>query len=161
MRAAAMACARVRDLRAAMACARAVRAPARPAAPAPLPGSVADVIGALALATLVALGALALFGLSLTALNRVPGRELRLAVSAVVALLAVQAGIGAVRSFGVTLPEQSTFLIYLVVSVCVLPIATNFAYAEPSRWSGAVVAAGAVAVFVAVLRLQGLWAAGG
>jgi hypothetical protein len=119
------------------------------------------VIGALALATLVALGALALFGLGLTALDRVPGRELRLAVWVVVALLAVQAVIGAVRAFGVTLPEQSTFLIYLMVSVCVLPIATNFAYAEPSRWSGAVVAAGAIAVFVAVLRLQGLWAAGG
>jgi len=118
------------------------------------------VIGALALATLVATGALAVFGLALTALNRAPGRELRLAVWAVVALLAVQAVIGAVRSFGVTLPEQSTFLIYLVVSVCVLPIAANFAYAEPTRWSGAVVAAGAIAVLVAVLRLQMLWAAG-
>jgi hypothetical protein len=118
------------------------------------------VIGPLAVATLVATGALALFGLVLAALNRAPGRELRLAVWAVVALLAVQALLGAVRSFGVTLPEQSTFLIYLVVSVCVLPIATNFAYTELTRWSGAVVAAGAVATFVAVLRLQGLWAAG-
>ena len=118
------------------------------------------MIGALALATLLATGALAVFGLALTALNRPPGRELRLAVWAVVALLAVQAVIGAVRSFGVTLPEQSTFLIYLVVSVCVLPIATNFAYAEPTRWSGTVVAAGAIAVLVAVLRLQMLWAAG-
>jgi hypothetical protein len=125
-----------------------------------VPGSVARVIGALALATLVATGALAVFGLALTALNRAPGRELRLAVWAVVALLAVQAVIGAVRSFGVTLPEQSTFLIYLVVSVCVLPIAANFAYAEPTRWSGAVVAAGAIAVLVAVLRLEMLWAAG-
>jgi hypothetical protein len=125
-----------------------------------VPGSVARVIGALALATLVATGVLAVFGLALTALNRAPGRELRLAVWAVVALLAVQAVIGAVRSFGVTLPEQSTFLIYLVVSVCVLPIAANFAYAEPTRWSGAVVAAGAIAVLVAVLRLQMLWAAG-
>ena len=69
------------------------------------------------------------------------------------------------RAFsGVTLPEQSTFLIYLAVSVCVLPIATQFAtYAEPSpsRWGGAVVAVGAVATLVAVLRLQGLWVAGG
>ena len=118
------------------------------------------MIGALALATLLATGALAVFGLALTALNRAPGRELRVAVWAVVALLVVQAVIGAVRSFGVTLPEQSTFLIYLVVSVCVLPIATNFAYAEPTRWSGAVVAAGAIAVLVAVLRLRMLWAAG-
>ena len=119
------------------------------------------MIGALALATLVATGALAVFGLVLAALNRAPGRELRLAVWAVVALLAVQAAIGAVRALSVTLPEQSTFLIYLAVSVCVLPIASNFAYAEPTRWSGAVVAAGAIATFVAVLRLQGLWAAAG
>jgi heme A synthase len=118
------------------------------------------VIGPLAVATLVATGLLAVFGLVLAALNRAPGRELRIAVWAVVALLGVQALLGAVRSFGVNLPEQSTFLIYLVVSVCVLPIATNFAYAEPTRWSGAVVAAGAIATLVAVLRLQGLWAAG-
>lgn len=118
------------------------------------------MIGPLAVATLVATALLAVFGLVLAALNRAPGRELRLAVWAVVALLAVQAVLGAVRSFGVILPEQSTFLIYLVVSVCVLPIATNFAYAEPTRWSGVVVAAGAIATFVAVLRLQGLWAAG-
>ena len=50
-----------------------------------------------------------------------------------VALLAVQAVIAAVRVFGGTsLPETSTFLIYLVVSVCVLPIATQFATAEPT-----------------------------
>ena len=116
---------------------------------------------ALALVTLVATGALAVFGLALAALNRPPGRELKIAVGAVVALLVVQAAIGAVRAFGVTLPEQSTFLIYLAVSACVLPIATQFAYAEPTRWGGAVVAVGAVATLVAVLRLQGLWAAGG
>jgi hypothetical protein len=119
------------------------------------------VIGALVLATLVATGALAVFGLALTALDRAPGRALRLAVWAVVALLAVQAVVGAVRAFGVSLPEQSTFLIYLVVSVCVLPIAVQFAFADPSRWGGAVVAVGAVATLVAVVRLQGLWAAGG
>jgi hypothetical protein len=117
------------------------------------------VIDALALVTLVACGALAVFGLALAALGRAPGRELKLAVGAVVAVLAVQAVIGVVRALGVTLPEQGTFLIYLAVSVCVLPIATNFAYAEPTRWGGAVVAVGAVATLVAVVRLQGLWAA--
>lgn len=119
------------------------------------------MIEVLALATIVACGVLAVYGLALAAGNRTPGRALRIASWAVVALLAVQAVIGAVRALGTPLPEQSTFLIYLVVSVCVLPIATNFAYAEPTRWSGAVVAAGAVATLVAVLRLQGLWAAGG
>ena len=116
---------------------------------------------ALALATLVATGALAVLGLVLTALNRPPGREFKIAVGVVVALLAVQAAIGAVRAFGVTLPEQSTFLIYLAVSVCVLPIATQFAYAEPTRWGGTVVAVGAVVTLVAVLRLQGLWVPSG
>lgn len=116
---------------------------------------------ALVLATLVITGALAVFGLVLVALNRPPGRELKIAVGAVVALLAVQAAIAAVRAFGVTLPEQSTFLIYLAVSVCVLPIATQFAYAEPTRWGGAVVAVGAIATVVAVLRLQGLWVPSG
>lgn len=101
---------------------------------------------------------LAVFGLVLTALGRVPGRELRLAVQATTALLLVQAVVAAVRVFGgVTLPETTTFLIYLVVSVCVLPIAGQFAFAEPSRWGGAVVAAGAVGTAVAVVRLQGLW----
>ena len=119
------------------------------------------MIDALAVVTLVATGALALFGLARTVLDRPPGRELKLATGAVVALLAVQAAVAAVRSFGVTLPEQSTFLIYLAVSVCVLPVATNFAYAEPTRWGGAVVAVGAVATLVAVLRLQGLWTPGG
>jgi hypothetical protein len=46
------------------------------------------------------------------------------------------------------------------VSVCVLPIATQFATAEPTRWGGAVVAVGAIATAVAVWRLQGLWVPG-
>jgi hypothetical protein len=119
------------------------------------------VIEVLALATIVACGLLAVFGLALTAANRVPGRELKVVVGVVVGLLAVQAAIAAVRAVGVTLPEQGTFLIYLAVSVCVLPIAAQFAYAEPTRWGGAVVAVGAAATLVAVIRLQGLWAAGG
>jgi hypothetical protein len=119
------------------------------------------VIAPLALLTLVACGALAVYGLVLTALGRAPERALKVAVGVVVALLAVQAAIGLVRGLATALPEQSTFLIYLAVSVCVLPIALQFATAEPSRWTGTVVAVGAVATLVAVLRLQGLWAAGG
>ncbi|HXV94219.1 MAG TPA: hypothetical protein VD813_13025 [Pseudonocardia sp.] len=120
------------------------------------------MVDALVVVVLVATGALAIFGVVLTVTGRPPGRELRLATGAVVALLVVQAAIAAVRLFGgVSLPEQTTFLIYLAVSVCVLPIATQFAYAEPTRWGGAVVAVGAAATAVAVLRLQGLWTAGG
>jgi VanZ family protein len=125
------------------------------------------VIGWLVVVVLVVLALLAVFGVVLTALNRPPSRELKLAVGAVTALLVVQAAIAAVRVLtGTALPETSTFLIYLVVSVGVLPIALQFATAEtddegPTRWGGAVVAVAAVAVGVAVLRLQGLWAAAG
>jgi hypothetical protein len=119
------------------------------------------VVDVLVIVVLVATGALALFGLVSTVLNRPPDRTMRLAVWGVVALLAIQAAIAAARVFGgVALPETSTFLIYLVVSVCVLPIATQFATAEPTRWGGAVIAVGAIATGVAVLRLQGLWNAG-
>ena len=118
------------------------------------------MIETLALATIVACGVLAMFGLALGAGGRVPGRELRLAVWAVEALLAVQAVIAVVRVLGTPVPEQGTFLVYLAVSVCVLPIAANFGFAEPSRWTGLVVAAGAVATLVAVVRLQSLWMVG-
>lgn len=119
------------------------------------------MIAALVWVVVVAAGALAVFGLVTTALNRVPGRAMRLAVGGVVVLLAVQAAVAAVRVLiGPGVPELSTFLIYLVVSVCVLPIGWQFATAEPSRWSGAVIAAAAVGTAVAVVRLQGLWTAG-
>ncbi len=120
------------------------------------------MIDAFVLVVVLATGALAVFGLVATALGRMPGRALRLAVAGVVALLVVQAAIAAVLAFtGPPVPELSTFLIYLLVSVCVLPIGWQFATAEPSRWSGAVVAAAAIATAVAVLRLQGLWGAVG
>lgn len=124
------------------------------------------MIGWLVVVVLVVTGALAVFGVGTTVANRPPARAMRIAVGGVVALLAVQAVIAAVRVFGgVTLRETSTFLIYLVVSVLVLPIALQFATAAdenegPTRWGGLVVAAAAIATAVAVLRLQGLWAAG-
>lgn len=122
------------------------------------------MIDALVLVVVVATGLLAAHGLGMTVRDRPPDRGTRVAVGAVVGLLAVQAVIAAVRVFsGVTPPETetSTFLIYLVVSVCVLPIATQFATAEPTRWGGTVIAVGAIGTLVAVLRLQGLWNAGG
>ncbi len=119
------------------------------------------MIDALVVAVYVATGALAVYGVASTVANRPPGRAMRIAVGAVVVLLACQAGIAAIRVFGgVDLPESTTFLIYLVVSVCVLPIAAQFANAEPTRWGGTVVAVAAVATAVAVLRLQSLWDAG-
>ena len=119
------------------------------------------MIGALVVVVQVALVALAVYGVASTALNRPPDVWTKRAVGVAVALLVVQAVIAAVQVFGGTsLPETTTFLIYLVVSVCVLPIATQFATAEPTRWGGAVVAVGALATAVAVWRLQGLWVPG-
>jgi hypothetical protein len=119
------------------------------------------VIDVLVVVVLVALAALAVYGVATTVLNRPPDAWTKRAVGAAVALLLVQAVIAAVRVFGgESLPETTTFLIYLVVSVCVLPIATQFATAEPTRWGGTVIAVGAIATAVAVVRLQGLWAAG-
>jgi hypothetical protein len=119
------------------------------------------VIDALVVVVLGALVALAVYGVVITVLNRPPDVWTKRAVGVAVALLVAQAAVAAVRVFGGTsLPETSTFLIYLVVSVCVLPIATQFATAEPTRWGGAVVAVGAVATAVAVWRLQGLWVPG-
>ncbi len=127
------------------------------------------MIVALEVVVLVALGLLAVFGLVITALNRPPDRTAKVVVGVVVALLVVQAVIAAVRVFGGVAPaETSTFLIYLAVSVAVLPIATQFATATdedsatgemggPTRWGGAVIAVGAIATAVAVVRLQYLW----
>ena len=125
------------------------------------------MIGWLVVVVLVVLAALAAFGIGSTIARRPPGRAMRTAVLGAAGLLAVQAAIAAVRVFGgVRLPETSTFLIYLVVSVGVLPIALQFATASdenegPSRWGGTVVAVAAIATAVAVVRLQSLWAAGG
>lgn len=116
------------------------------------------MIDGLVIALWVATGALALYGLGLTAAKRSPGRLVRPAVGAVVALLVVQAVVAVVQIVqGVQLPDTTEVIIYFVVAALVLPFVTQFALAEPNRWSGAIIAAGAVATGVAVWRLQGLW----
>lgn len=143
------------------------------------------MIGTLVLVITVALAATALFGLVTTVTNRPPGRVHRIAVGICEVLVVVQAAVAVylVLVNGVTLPEETTFLIYVLVSVCLLPIALQFATASdataaavtdpgatpaasaapagadagPSRWGGAVIAAGAIGTLVVVLRLQGLW----
>ena len=122
-------------------------------------GTVARVITALVVALWVATGALAVYGLALSAANRPPARPMKVAVGAVVALLVVQALIAAFQLVqGVQVPEPTEVLIYLVVAICVLPFVTQFAMAEPdNRWGGAIVAAGAIATGIAVWRLQVLW----
>lgn len=115
---------------------------------------------ALALATLC--GALAVFGLGTTVLGRPAGRPHALAVGVLEALLVIQAGIAVVLvAGGARPPETDTFLIYLLVSLCVLPIGLQFARAEETRWGGGVLAVAAVAVGVVLLRLLALWAGSG
>ena len=119
------------------------------------------MIGGLVVVEYLAVAALAGYGFYLTVAGKLPGRPLKIAVNVVAALLAVQAVLATVRLFGGHLiPESSTFLIYLVVSVCLLPVAHQWATAERTRWSGAVVAVAAIGIGVALWRLQGLWAAG-
>lgn len=61
-------------------------------------------------------------------------------------------GLGALGGDG---PDSvSTYVGYLVASVCVLPIAMRSIHDDRARWSSAVVAVAAVAVGVIVLRLQ-------
>jgi predicted membrane channel-forming protein YqfA (hemolysin III family) len=107
-------------------------------------------------------GALALFGIVTTVLGRPAERPHVLAVGVVEALLVVQALLAAARVFGGARPaETSTFLIYLLVSVTVLPLGLQFARAEPTRWGGAVIAVASLAVGVVVWRLLSLWGATG
>jgi predicted membrane channel-forming protein YqfA (hemolysin III family) len=116
------------------------------------------VITGLVVVLWVATGALAVYGLALTALDRPAARPARLAVGVVVALLVVQALIAVFRIVqGVQLPEPTEVVIYLGVAVCVLPFVTQFAMAEPNRWGGAIIAAGAIATAIAIWRLQVLW----
>jgi len=116
------------------------------------------VITTLAFALVALTVALAVFGLVTTALGHPAGRAHTLAVGGVEALLVVQAVLAVLRVLGgARPPETETFLIYLVVSVCVLPIGLQFAKADETRWGGTVIAVTAVATGVAVLRLLALW----
>lgn len=109
--------------------------------------------------TLVVTGVLAVAGIVEMVRKQPPSQALARAVLSAAALLAVQAALGAYRVLieGVQVPEQSTFLIYLAVSVLVLPVALQWANAEPNRWGGGIIAVAAIGVFVAVFRLWDLW----
>jgi hypothetical protein len=116
------------------------------------------MIHVLAVALLVLTGALALFGIVTTVLGRPAERPHVLAVRVVEALLVAQAVIAGARVFGGARPaETSTFLIYLLVSVTLLPLGLQFARAEPTRWGGAVIAVASLAAGVVVWRLLTLW----
>jgi hypothetical protein len=119
------------------------------------------VIHPLVVLVLVLTAALALFGIVTTIRDAPTERPHALAVGITEAVLVVQAVIGVVRVFGGARPtETSTFLIYLAVTLCVLPLGLQFARADSGRWGGTVLAVASIAVLVAELRLLALWAPG-
>ena len=70
-------------------------------------------------------------------------------------LLVVRALVGLGPLLGGDRPEStSTYVGYLVASVCVLPIAMRSVQDDRATWSAAVVAAAALAVGVVAVRLQ-------
>jgi hypothetical protein len=119
------------------------------------------VISGLAYVVAALTAALAVFGLVTTARGRSLGTAEVRAAGVVEALLVLQAVLAGFRLLGgARPPETDTFVIYLLVSVCLLPIGLQFARAEDTRWGGAVLAVAAVAALVVVLRLLSLWGAG-
>ena len=70
------------------------------------------------------------------------------------ALLAVRAlaGLGAFSGDGP--PSTSTYVGYLIASVCVLPIAMKSIEGDRAPWSSAVITVAAVAVGVVAVRLE-------
>ena len=118
------------------------------------------MIHLLAVALLALCAALAILGIVSALRNRPVDRPHVFGVGLLEAVLVVQALIAAVRVLGGhRLAETSTFMIYLAVTVCVLPMGLQFARAEPSRWGGLVVAVAAIAIAVAEVRLLDLWGA--
>jgi hypothetical protein len=99
-----------------------------------------------------------LAGLGYCALNRPPGMPvLGLAALAELAALvqSVVAGVGLARGHEVV--SSATFVGYLLGNLLVLPVAVVWAWAERTRWSGAVVALGGFAVAVMTARLDVMW----
>ena len=97
-------------------------------------------------------------GLAYALLNRPPGLPvLGLAALAEVAALvqSVVAGVGLAR--GHEVPSTATFVGYLLGNLVVMPVAVVWAWAERTRWSGAVVAVGGLAVAVMTARLTMMW----
>jgi hypothetical protein len=102
--------------------------------------------------------AVAATGLVLSVLDRVADRLL-LGVTALaevaVVVQAVVAGIGLATGHDVR--SVPTVAGYLAGSILILPFALAWAWADRSRWSGAVVALGGLTVAVMTGRLLMLW----
>lgn len=105
---------------------------------------------------------LAAWALGAALADRSPGRAHLWGVGLLELLLVVQLVVALVLVAGGTSPQSvPTFLGYLVVALAVLPLAVAWAFAEPTRWGTAVVAAGCLVVAVMVVRLGQVWAVAG
>jgi hypothetical protein len=136
------------------------RAPTDAAAPRPRPrarGIRVNPVVSLSIALF--LGVLAVWGLALAAAGRPPTRAYLVAgVIGEVELVLQGAVAAALLVAGHDPASVGEFLGYLLVTVGLLPVALNRARApEATRFDAAVVAVTAIAVAVAVLRLQSLW----
>ncbi len=81
---------------------------------------------------------------------------LAMAVEGLLLALAIVAGIGLAQ--GELDGSATTFLLYLLVTVALLPLGVLWAMAEPSRWSVAVLAGVCLTLAVLVVRLDQVWA---
>ena len=117
------------------------------------------MIDGLALALIALALVLAVWALGAALLDRSPGQGHLVGVAVLEALLVVQLVVALVLLAGGERPGSvGTFVGYLVVALVVLPLSVAWAFAEPGRWSIAVVAVGCLVVAVMVVRLQQVWA---
>lgn len=112
------------------------------------------------LATAIIVGALVVAAFSglMALLDRPPSLLHLVGLSALEAVLLVQAVVATGRMFGGDRPEgMATFVGYLLTAVLIPPLAAMLGSAERSRWGSAVIAAATLVVSVLVLRLQQVW----
>ncbi|MGH8777297.1 MAG: hypothetical protein ACRDWI_19900 [Jiangellaceae bacterium] len=116
------------------------------------------MIDALATALIVVALAYAAFALVTAAAGRAPREYFVIASGAVELVVLVQVVIAVVLLVGGDRPDElGTFVLYLIVSVIILPVGTLWALAERSRWGPAVLGVACLALVVVVVRLTDLW----
>lgn len=113
--------------------------------------TLSTVVIVASLAVALVLGISAAFG------RRPRGLELGLAglLEAVLLVASVFVVGGLVQ--GDNVGSTVTVVVYLIGTVLVMPLVTLWAMAEPTRWSTAVLAAGALVVCLLVLRIEQVW----
>ncbi len=90
--------------------------------------------------------------------NRPPGRIVLAAAALAEVALLVQSAVALIAVAGGERPPQTaTTVAYLLGILVVLPLAAAWALVERTRWSGAVIAVGALAVTVMTARVDQIW----